>query len=674
MTEIATLGLRIVSDDVPRATTRLKEFEGQADRTEKRAAAMGAVVGRALGVIGAALSVRELAGYADAWSDMQSRVGAAIKDMDAAPAMMQRMVDLANASYSPLDQTVAVYSRNVGVLRDLGRNAAEAADFTEALNHALVVTATRGERAASVQNALSKAMAVGKLQADGLETVLANGGRVAEALAAELNTTVSGLRSLASQGKITGDVISSAMIDRLGELRAEAAEMPATIGDAFTRLQTNLTAFIGTMDKTYGVSARVSEAIMFLAGNIENAVPVVAGLATVIAVSLLPALGSTTMAVAALTAALLANPFIWVALAAGGAVAAYLFLTSAVREAEGAIRSANDAYASNATAMEASMNASGGYTAALRNQVAMQVEAAKSAITLAEAEWAAAASRAQAFRKFFGFGFEPLDFDANVKSMNIRVMDEALAKLQSQLATIDANIIDSPIVPMLEGVGTAAAAANDNVKTLGTTLTDAARSASQEWEFYRATFSGFSGDLKRGLKEGQSFWEALGNAGANALDKIADRALSMAANGIFDMIFGAAMGGIGGNSLGGGWGVAGGFGKPGIFGIPGMATGGTVGRAGLSWVGENGPELLRLPRGAEVIPNGPSLSMAANQNPGPQRVQLEVSLSVDESGNIVPLMRQVAGQVADMRVDYNNRKVMPRMINDMKGNSMVVNG
>ena len=47
----------------------------------------------------------------------------------------------------------------------------------------LVLTATRGERAASVQNALSKAMAVGKLQADGLETVLANGGEVAQALA-----------------------------------------------------------------------------------------------------------------------------------------------------------------------------------------------------------------------------------------------------------------------------------------------------------------------------------------------------------------------------------------------------------------------------------------------------------------------------------------------------------
>lgn len=36
---------------------------------------------------------------------------------------------------------------------------------------------------------------------------------------------------------------------------------------------------------------------------------------------------------------------------------------------------------------------------------------------------------------------------------------------------------------------------------------------------------------------------------------------------------------------------------------PGMASGGTVTSPGLSWVGENGPELLSLPRGASVIPN-----------------------------------------------------------------------
>lgn len=269
--DIATLGLEVRSDGVVVASDRLKKFGQDAGRAERATDGMSRAfraLAPLLAAVTAALGVSALVRYADAWSDMQSKVGAAIKDMEAAPVLMRRMVDIANASYSPLQQTVEIYSRNVGVLRDLGLNASKAADFTEALNHSLVITATRGERAASVQNALSKAMAVGKLQGDGLETVLANGGRVAELLAGQLGTTISGLRGMASQGKITGQVIADALIGNLEKVRAEAAEMPATIGDAFVRIQNNLTAFFGILDKTWGISGKVSETMLAMADAI----------------------------------------------------------------------------------------------------------------------------------------------------------------------------------------------------------------------------------------------------------------------------------------------------------------------------------------------------------------------------------------------------------------------
>jgi len=373
MVDVASLGLAVKFDQVDRASGSLDKFSGAADRAEKSAQGMGkgaesaarkaaaandnaarsadkaaAAYGKwhtvalrmanVLGAIGGALATAAVFRYADAWSDMQSRVGAAIKDMDAAPAMMQRMVDIANASYSPLDQTVEVYSRNVAVLRDLGKGATEAADFTEALNHALVLTATRGERAASVQNALSKAMAVGKLQADGLETVLANGGEVAQVLADHLGTTQSGLRAMASQGKITGDVIATALITRLDELRERAGEMPATIGDAFTRLQTNLMAFIGQLDQATGASQRISDAIMLVANNISviarGAAVAGVALATYFAPAMLAAMASGFVAlgtagvaaISAITAAIAANPIGAIAVALTTAVtAAYLF-------------------------------------------------------------------------------------------------------------------------------------------------------------------------------------------------------------------------------------------------------------------------------------------------------------------------------------------------------------
>lgn len=146
---------------------------------------------------------------------------------------------------------------------------------------------------------------------------------------------------------------------------------------------------------------------------------------------------------------------------------------------------------------------------------------------------------------------------------------------------------------------------------------EAQRAAEEQMNFYRSAFVGFFGDLKSGLQEGQSFWEALGNAGANALDKIADKALSMAANGIFDMIFGAVMGGLTGG-FGGGMGN-GLFGTSSITGssggfFPGFANGTPYAPGGLSWVGERGPELVSLPRGSQVFNHQQSMGLAANSN------------------------------------------------------------
>lgn len=183
------------------------------------------------------------------------------------------------------------------------------------------------------------------------------------------------------------------------------------------------------------------------------------------------------------------------------------------------------------------------------------------------------------------------------------------------------------------------------------------RSLTEWYNIGRSALSGFMSDFRRDLMSGTSLWDSFGNAAGKALDSIADRALSMAANGIFDMIFGSIMGGITGG-IGGGWGVPGGFGRPGIFGIPGMAEGGTVGRAGLSWVGERGPELLRLPQGAQVIPNGPSVAMAANQNgSGDITIINQISVPAGTSPETAPaIAREVAKELRKQLPDAMDRR------------------
>lgn len=158
----------------------------------------------------------------------------------------------------------------------------------------------------------------------------------------------------------------------------------------------------------------------------------------------------------------------------------------------------------------------------------------------------------------------------------------------------------------------------------------------KEWaDFERETFKGFFSDLNQGLREGQTIWESFGNAALNALNKITDKLISMAAEQLFNAAFPSGVGGgimsllgLGGgggdvwSGLSGSWGFANGaafhHGNVVPFASGGMVTSPTMfpmsrGRTGL--MGEAGPEaIMPLRRG----PNG-SLGVqmhggAANEN------------------------------------------------------------
>lgn len=257
------------------------EFQGVGEageasfkRIEKQADITGKVVRRVMGVLGAAISVQQLVTYTNTWTDLRSRVDLATGSQEKGAAVMERLAAMARRTYSGIEQTTESWLANATALRELGLSTRESLDFTEALNNAMVVSGAKGERAASVQNALSKAMALGKLSGDNLNTVIASGGRVAELLAAELGVNVNQLRSLGAEGTITGDVIRRALVGNLERLRQEAESMPATIGDAFTLLSNAALQLVGSWDTMAGASSMVAGAIILLADNLEHLVAI----------------------------------------------------------------------------------------------------------------------------------------------------------------------------------------------------------------------------------------------------------------------------------------------------------------------------------------------------------------------------------------------------------------
>ncbi len=431
----------------------LKRIDGHLTSLNRSAALTGtALKGAFAGLMGVS-GAKAIIGLADTWTELKGRVDLAAGSMENGEVVMSRIAEMARRTYSGLEQTAEGWLSNATALTELGYSTSEQLDLVETLNNALVISAAKGDRAASVMNAWSKAMALGKLSGDNLNTIIQSGGRLAEALAASMGVSTNQLRAMGQAGKITTKEMYG-VTSQLEKLREEADGMAATIGDAMQLLRDSMLQYVGGADQASQTSARLAEQIIKLADNFGDVADVAVELATVLAGALagravlgmaaaLPKASGAVMALitamraGTLTAAGFAAALGPIGLVLGGISAALFVFTNRQSDAEFQAEQFTKAINLNAKALETGRDASGKYSQALRDQIAMQVEAARAAYDMADAAFVAAAKTAAAFAVTHGLRRTDLDYDMHVKDKEAGDALALLDKLEAQLKRID---------------------------------------------------------------------------------------------------------------------------------------------------------------------------------------------------------------------------------------------
>ncbi|KYK45161.1 hypothetical protein A1D31_11050 [Bradyrhizobium liaoningense] len=178
-------------------------------------------------------------------------------------------------------------------------------------------------------------------------------------------------------------------------------------------------------------------------------------------------------------------------------------------------------------------------------------------------------------------------------------------------------------------------------------LTDISKTAQ---DITRSVFA----DFTQQIRNGASAMDALQSAGLNALSKISDKLAQMAADQLWSSAFGGSGGG--GFSLaslfGGGSGGAVDTIQVGSQLFPKYAKGTDFAPGGPSIVGENGPELVNLPRGSQVIPNDVLRSGAMGGS-----VSAPVTISIDARGADEAGLARVQAQLAQLKAELPARVV-----------------
>ena len=349
--DIAQLGVEVKTDGLRKASVALEGFKKDADKatgatdkfTKAQQAASPASSGFARSVstlrnglagLAGALGVGAFIKISSEMTDFRARLERVTGGAEQGAAAMDRLQQMARRTYSSFQNTAEGYLQTEASLRQLGYTTEQTMDFVETLNNALVVSGAKGDKAASVMYGLSKAMAIGKLDGEGLRSVLGNGGRVAELLAEKLGVTTGELIKMGAEGKITAKIMYEALAGGLEKIRKEAEAMPATIMDGLTQVGSAIGRLIDKFNQQTGAGEKVAAALLWVADNMET----IAKWAAVLAVGGLVAMWPMVMAGASATIPLLAkiitqliaisiaNPFMWVA----GAIAAIVLFSDKI--------------------------------------------------------------------------------------------------------------------------------------------------------------------------------------------------------------------------------------------------------------------------------------------------------------------------------------------------------
>jgi tape measure domain-containing protein len=218
-----------------------------------------------IGIGGGLMQVVETS---DAYTKLTSQLHLATQSQNEYVAAYAAVKRISNEAQSDLAGTGVLYARIANGTRELGINQRTVADITEVVNLSLKTSGATAEEAASAQLQLSQAFASGTLRGEEYNAVNEAAPRLMKALADGIGVPVGALKDMASNGKITADVMATVLPKALSSLRDEASQVQ-TISGALQVLKNNVMEFTAVSAQSNGTVAVLTGGISLLANNVD---------------------------------------------------------------------------------------------------------------------------------------------------------------------------------------------------------------------------------------------------------------------------------------------------------------------------------------------------------------------------------------------------------------------
>lgn len=253
---------------------------GAADKVERRFNSMerrvsrtGDNIGRqfrmAIAALGTGFAVRDLGRLADAWTEQENALKSVAAAVNAPVSSMQQLAQVALDTRSAMAPTVTLYARTERAARQLGRSQAELRRFVELTNMAFVAGGATGTERRSAILQLAQGLASEQLMGEELRSIRENAPLVARAIADAMGVGIGALRDLGAEGKITSEIVLSAVLAAGESIESQFDATTATVGQSLENLRTRAAMYIAELDDATNASENLAGFIDYVSRNLD---------------------------------------------------------------------------------------------------------------------------------------------------------------------------------------------------------------------------------------------------------------------------------------------------------------------------------------------------------------------------------------------------------------------
>ena len=269
--------IRDANDQQQRFNRSIRDGSSAADGLWQRMKGIAATVG---GMIG----LKQALGTSDQLTQTNARLNNALIKFDDGGSIEELEAKvMASAQRSRayyMDTAAAVAKLGINT-RDAFTNMDEVIAFSELVNKSFVIGGAGAQEQSAAMLQLTQAMASGLLRGEELNSIFENAPGIIQSIAKYLDVPIGQIRTMASEGQITADIVKNAMFEAAGDIERNFSNIPKTWGQIWTGMKNKaLSIFAPILNKLNQIAN--SSKFEAVSNGVIGALAAIASVATVV--------------------------------------------------------------------------------------------------------------------------------------------------------------------------------------------------------------------------------------------------------------------------------------------------------------------------------------------------------------------------------------------------------